>query len=220
MGSKRLKGKTLMTLANHTLLDTVINSVKRNAFIDDIVIVTSNLEEDDMIAFHCEKQGLRCVRGESEDVLSRFILVAKTMEASDIIVRVTADNPLNNTLATKALFKKHISEENDYTHVEGLSHVVYEFLNVATLLQLENLSDLNNNDKEHVTMYLRRKCENFRTGCIPPCELGLKPSLDTKLTVDSFDDYKRFQKMKLDINIDEEVNFNEVYRWLKKNMDN
>lgn len=216
MGSTRLKGKTLMKLSDYTLLDTVINSVRRNSFITDIIVATSSNLEDDLIVEHCKNNNISYVRGDSSDVLSRFITVAKELNPKDIIVRVTADNPLNNKHVTQKLFEKHLSEKNEYTYVQGLSHVVYEFINAGALIKLDKVIDLDVSDKEHVTMYLRKKEDVFKTGFISSTSFNLNPELDKLLTVDSKIDYERFQEMKKEVDIDAEVDFEDVYNWLIK----
>lgn len=216
MGSTRLRGKTLMKMSKFTLLDTVINSVKRNSFIDDIIIATSNNVEDDLIEKHCKVNNISFVRGDSEDVLSRFITVAKNLNADDVIIRVTADNPFNNKFATEKLYQKHISESNDYTYVDGLSHIAYEFINAGTLSKLDSFNDLENSDREHVTMYIRRNGDLFKNGNIDSTSFNLNPVLDKLLTVDSKSDYLRFQEMKNEIDLDDEIDFETVYKWLRK----
>ena len=216
MGSTRLRGKTLMKMSKFTLLDTVISSVKRNGFVDDIIIATSNNVEDDLIEKHCKMNNISFVRGDSEDVLSRFITVAKNLNFDDVIIRVTADNPFNNKFATEKLYQKHISERNDYTYVDGLSHIAYEFVNAGTLLKLDSFNDLESSDREHVTMYIRRNGELFKNGNIDSSSFNLNPVLDKLLTVDSKNDYLRFQEMKNEIDLDNEVDFETVYKWLRK----
>jgi len=216
MGSNRLRGKTLMKISKYSLLDTVINSVRRNSFVDDVIVATSNNLEDDLIEEHCKNSNISLVRGDSEDVLSRYITVAKHLNPDDIIMRVTADNPLNNKFSTEKLFQKHIAEKNEYTYVEGLSHIVYEFINAGTLSKLENFTDLESSDREHVTMYIRRNEQFFKNGCKSSTSLNLNPKLDKLLTVDSENDYNRFQEMKNEIDLDNDIDFETVYEWLRK----
>lgn len=214
MGSTRLRGKTLMKISKYTLLDTVINAARRNTFIDEVVVATSTNPEDDLIETHCKDNNISFVRGDSENVLSRFITVAKNLNPEDIVIRITADNPLNNSLATGKLFKKHLQEKNDYTYVDGLSHIAYEFLTATTLLKLDRCTELENSDKEHVTMYLRKNKNLFKTASLSPDELGLNSNLDKLLTVDSQNDFNRFQEMKSEIDIDDVLDFKKIYNWL------
>jgi len=214
MGSKRFRGKSLMMLSKYSLLETVIRSVNRNPFISKVVVATSNLQEDNVIHELCLDKGYECYRGDSPDVLSRFIGVSETLEKEDTIVRVTADNPINNHDASQTLFKLHIENNSDYTFVSGLSHTVYEYIKVEAIQRLKEAKDLKAEDREHVTMYLRQRPGVFKTLEIDPGSLGLNSDLDKLLTVDRKEDYERFMKIKEKINIDNSVNMSELYEFL------
>lgn len=214
MGSKRLPGKTLMPLLKHSLLGTVINSVRRNRFIDELIVVTSTNKEDDEIFEYCKINDIPVFRGHPENVLSRFIEVARELDDNDVIVRVTADNPLNNTEASFTLFNKHIEENNDYTFVEGLSHVVYEYINVGAIKRLALINDLSCLDNEHVTFYFRNNPSKFKIASLSPKELNLLPHIDKLLTIDSLDDYKRYKKIIEIFDVDDLVDFPKLYSWL------
>jgi spore coat polysaccharide biosynthesis protein SpsF len=215
MGSSRLRGKSLMKIAKYTLLETVINSIRRNHFINDVVVATTNLPQDDAIEKVCVEKGLKFFRGDSDNVLSRFISIAKMYSEDDVIVRVTADNPINNHKVSDLLFKYHIKEGNDYSYIEGLSHTVYEFVNVKTFLELEEVDNLVKEDKEHVTMYFR-KGEQFKIGSLIPDEYGLDSEKDKLLTVDSKEDFDRFMKLKHKVNLDSAIDFTKLYETLER----
>lgn len=218
MGSKRLPKKSLMNLFNQSLLSTVINSVKRNDFIDDIVVATTELSEDDAIEKECNKLGINCLRGDAENVLSRFIDVAKNCRPEDTIVRVTADNPINNKKVSQFLYKTHISSEADYTCVKGLSHTVYEYVKVKALLDLQKKDNLKADDKEHVTMYIRNHPELFKVISIAPEDLGINTALDKLLTIDTKEDYQRVLKVAQQIDIDKNYKMEDVYSVLKSHI--
>lgn len=215
MGSTRLRGKSLMTISNYSLLETVVNSILRNHFIDDVVIATTNLSHDDAIEKLCSEKELKCFRGDSADVLSRFIAIAKMYSEEDVIARVTADNPINNHVITEQLYKFHLDQENDYSFIEGLSHTVYEFVNVKSLLEIEKINNLEDEDREHVTLYFR-KTDTFKTGSLSPDDCGINIKKDKLLTVDSQNDFDRFMKLKEIIDIDKAVDFDNLYNVLNQ----
>ncbi|MFD0763849.1 cytidylyltransferase domain-containing protein [Mucilaginibacter lutimaris] len=219
MGSSRLRGKSLMPLAGIPLLKRVIDTVKRNDFITGVTVATSTLTEDDPIEAYCAYLGAKCVRGDSKDVLSRFIKAAEDLQNGDQVIRVTADNPFNRHDVSAFLFKQHISGSNDYTYVDGLSHIAYENINVGALRKVWAQPDLNDYHKEHVTPYFRDNRDRFKLLSYDNTIDGLNPTVDKLLTVDSPDDHKRIEQMIIDIKYDTspELNFNKIYKWLEIN---
>lgn len=209
-----------MPLAGIPLLKRVINSVQRSAFIKSIIVATSILPEDDPIEAYCRYLAISCVRGDSKDVLSRFIMAAETLNGSDTIARVTADNPFNRGDISAALYEEHVKGGYDYSYVDGLSHIAYELINVAALLKLKQNKTLTDYHREHVTPYFRDNPQHFKLHNVAPDYNGLQPQTDKLLTVDSADDHDRIEKMIIDTNYDTrpDMDFNEIYQWLKLNV--
>jgi spore coat polysaccharide biosynthesis protein SpsF len=216
MGSQRLPGKTLNKIANYTLLETVVNSVRRNHFINHICVATTNLSIDDAIEAKCKLMNIDCYRGDSFDVLSRFIAVAKHLNPTDTIVRVTADNPINNHKASEILYTRHLIENADYTCIDGLSHTVYEFVKVEALLKIANNNDLDSGDKEHVTKYIREHTNEFKVQKLSPNEYGINPELDKLLTIDTIEDYQRFETLSKEFDFNSIIDFASIYNFLNQ----
>jgi spore coat polysaccharide biosynthesis protein SpsF len=93
MTSKRLPGKVLVDLAGKPVLFRVLQRLYQVPDIDDVVVATTTNESDDVILPIAEECGARWHRGQENDVLARYVGAAHESQA-DIIVRVTADNPL------------------------------------------------------------------------------------------------------------------------------
>lgn len=93
MTSARLPGKALMPLAGRPILDWVLRAARASVEVDDVVLATSVDETDDVLERFAAARGVTCVRGSLDDVLSRFLLAADTVDA-DAVVRLTADCPL------------------------------------------------------------------------------------------------------------------------------
>ena len=55
MGSTRLRGKSLMGICGEPLLLKVINQVKGSNLVSEVIVVTTNLEEDEPIVELCKK---------------------------------------------------------------------------------------------------------------------------------------------------------------------
>ena len=93
MGSNRLPGKVLKKVKNKPLLSYMIKQVKACKTIDDIIVATTTLEEDDQIVSLANSLNVTVYRGSSDDVLDRYYYCAKT-HSVEIIVRLSADSPL------------------------------------------------------------------------------------------------------------------------------
>jgi sialic acid synthase len=217
MGSKRLRGKTLMPVAGKTLLNRVIETCRQFEFADEIIIATTTLEEDSPIVSFAAQLGLRSFQGDSVNVLQRFADATMHLEESDNIIRITADNPLNWIDVSRKLLNFHEQNRNDYTCIDGLSHIVFEVIRVRALREAAVAGNLSLFDQEHVSPYFRRNPTLFKTNILPPDFEGLRHDLDKFLTIDSLDDLERFEKLASSVNINGKVDFAAVFDWLEKN---
>jgi spore coat polysaccharide biosynthesis protein SpsF len=93
MGSTRLPGKIMLDLMGKPVLRHVVDRISLCAGVGRVVVATTTLPEDDAVFRAALGWGVGCVRGSSQDVLSRFALAAKTYP-SDAVMRVTSDCPL------------------------------------------------------------------------------------------------------------------------------
>ena len=93
MGSTRLPGKVLRVIKGKSILEHQIDFLKQSESINQLVIATTKLSEDNKIEDLAHKLNIDCFRGSTQDVLERYYKCAKRFKG-DIIVRITADNPL------------------------------------------------------------------------------------------------------------------------------
>jgi len=82
-----------MDINGRCLLNRVIDKALQIKTTSGVWVATSTDKTDDAIALLCEGRNIPCYRGSLKDVRSRFYSIGK-MEDADILVRVTADNPL------------------------------------------------------------------------------------------------------------------------------
>ena len=219
MGSARLRGKSLMPVGEISLLARVIKMVKGLQMIDDILIATTDLPEDDPIIAVSKSLNVKTFRGSSLDVLDRFYNASLDMKEEDTVVRFTADNPFNYKIVTYDLLKRHLENNNDYTYVDGLSHVVAELIKVRALREVVKIGRLDNFDREHVTPYLRKHKDLFKVSMFEADYMGLRHDLDKFLTIDNREDVDRIEHIIDHLKIGDEnpENFSEVYDFLEKN---
>src|SRR5664279_6083104 len=92
-GSTRLPGKVLEDLGGHPVLEWVVRAAQAATQIDRVIVATSSLAGDDVVADLADSLGVAVVRGSEDDVLTRFV-AALDAHPCDAIVRLTADCPL------------------------------------------------------------------------------------------------------------------------------
>ena len=191
--SSRLPNKVLLDLpygSGITVLEQVINRVKKCKYVNNIVVATTDNETDDRIEILCKKIGISCTRGSEDNVLSRYYKAAKESKA-DMIVRITSDCPCIDPEVIDNLVVKHLEEKNDYTSnslkrsfPHGLDCEIFSF----DLLEEANNNATEKFEKEHVTPYFyKTKKEKYKIG-----NLVLKNSEGyekIRITLDSKEDY-------------------------------
>jgi spore coat polysaccharide biosynthesis protein SpsF (cytidylyltransferase family) len=91
--SQRLRNKVLMDINGRSLLDRVIDKALQIKSPSRVWVATSSDKTDDAIELLCDGRNIPCHRGSLHDVRSRFYEIAKK-ENADVLVRITADNPL------------------------------------------------------------------------------------------------------------------------------
>ena len=113
IGSFRLPGKVLKKINREPMLYHVIKQTKNARLIDEIIIATTNLKEDNKIVNYCKSKKIKCFRGSSKDLLDRYYKCAKKFNV-DILVRITSDCPLIDPDLIDKTIKKFLEKKFDY----------------------------------------------------------------------------------------------------------
>ncbi|MEW9546838.1 acylneuraminate cytidylyltransferase [Nonomuraea sp. NPDC050783] len=95
MGSTRLPGKVLRELGGggRSVLGWVVRAARESAAIDDLLVATTTLPDDDVVSAECARLGVECHRGPVDDVLTRFVQAMES-RPGEAVMRFTADCPL------------------------------------------------------------------------------------------------------------------------------
>jgi spore coat polysaccharide biosynthesis protein SpsF len=157
MGSTRLPGKTMKKIDECYVIDYVIEQLKSAKKIDMIVVATTDLIEDDIICEHLSSKCVKYFRGSSDDVLDRYYRCAKEFSI-DVVVRVTADNPLIDPQIIDLVINKYITHNCDFatntihrTFPYGTEVEVFSF----KALERSWKSAKKPSEREHVTPFIR-----------------------------------------------------------------
>ena len=90
LGSKRFPSKPLKEINGKPIIKHLIERLKSCKSIQNIVVCTTELEEDDIFVKYLKNENVLTFRGSESDILKRFLDAAKTFN-TEIIVDVEAD---------------------------------------------------------------------------------------------------------------------------------
>lgn len=189
MGSTRLPGKVLKKVLGKPLLQWLIGRLKRCKCLSSVVVATTTLPEDNPIEALCHEESVDCFRGDSEDVLSRYIGAMRRF-GTDVGVRITGDCPLIDPMIVDQaveLFRDpssrfdYVSNCINRTYPRGMDVEVFSF----EALEQANRSAATKAEREHVTYYIVTHPTLFNLGSIEQ-----KEDLSSiRLTVDTEEDF-------------------------------
>jgi spore coat polysaccharide biosynthesis protein SpsF len=164
MGSTRLPGKVMEKIDHErTILDYVISQVKFSNKVEEVIVATTNLIEDDIICQHLDLQKNKFFRGSSEDVLDRFYQCAKKESAKNI-VRITADNPLIDPNIIDTVINENENNKCDCT--TNTINRTFPYGTEVEIFSFESLEKAWKNakkpsEREHVTPFIYNPKNKF-----------------------------------------------------------
>lgn len=164
-GSSRLPDKAMKLLdEKHSILHYVISQLQYSKLLDDIVIATTDLEEDDIIVKFAQENGFKYFRGSEKDVLDRHYQCAKKF-AFSTIVRIPSDKPLIDPQIVDKVVKVFTMSEYDY--VSNFLHYTFPYGTEVEVFSFEALEKAWNlarlpSEREHVTPYIYNHKDKFK----------------------------------------------------------
>ena len=194
--STRLPSKILKNLNGKTVIERIIKSLKKIKNLDEIVVATTESNSDNELCFLLEKIKVKYFRGSEANVLSRVYNAAKNFKI-DIILEVWGDCPLFDPDINEKLI--NIYKKNNYDFVGcnikrtfplGVDGMVFS----AKVLEKIKKKNLNQNDLEHVSVYIYNHPELFKLYNYEAEDPKLKRT-DLRLTLDYYEDYKLIEKI-------------------------
>jgi spore coat polysaccharide biosynthesis protein SpsF len=186
--SSRLPAKVLLPVGGMSL--SVLVARRAAGGSADVVVATSDLPDDDLLASTLTEAGVRVVRGPLDNVLERFRQATSDLEDGDICVRLTADNPVPDadfveTLTTLFLESglSYLSYGNDGLWIPyGVSAEVFQ---VGSLRQAAQEAD-SAYQREHVTTWIRERQGAYARPAFPGWS---SDQGHIRCTVDTLEDY-------------------------------
>jgi spore coat polysaccharide biosynthesis protein SpsF len=200
--STRLPNKVLMDLTpGKSMLWHLIERLKESKTINEIILAVPDSKENDILEYFAKENGLKYFRGSEDNVLSRYFRAANEFRA-DVIIRITSDCPLIDPKIVDKVVRKHLESGADYTsNIQSRTYpkgMDIEVFNFSTLKKAFSEA-IEQSDKEHVTLYIRRNLGIFKQTIV----VNEKDLSDFRWTVDEKEDldfirevYKRLYPIK------------------------
>lgn len=163
MTSSRLPGKVLLPAAGMSLLSHLVRRLHAVPAINEIVLATTTNTTDDLLVDFAEKEGIKFFRGSEEDVMTRVIDAADSVN-SELVVEITGDCPIIDPDIIEQTIRMFHAHEADYvsnahirSYPDGMDTQVFrlETLKRSALMTSDEL------DHEHVTLHIRNHPELF-----------------------------------------------------------
>lgn len=196
MTSSRLPGKVLLeAIDGKSVLEIMVERVKRVPQIKETVLATTVNKADDDIESLAKRLNIGCFRGSEDDVLSRVLGAAEKFNAG-IIVELTGDCPLIDPEIISQVIDCYLYNECDYastgnpiTYPMGMDTQVFS----TEILKRADNEGKTAQDREHVSWYIVRNPEKFKqlTVIAPP----LLKNTDIEVTLDEKEDYELLREI-------------------------
>jgi len=184
LGSLRLPGKVLARIGTRTLLEHAI--VRLSACKLPIIVATTDQREDDAVDREARRLGAEVFRGDTDDVLGRFVAASRTHGLTTAI-RATADNPfVDGEGPTRVLA---LAQRVGADHVIECGLPIGAGIEAVTLDALVRAQALITDpyDREHVTSFIKRDTRFRSLRVVAPGDVrrpGLRLTVDTQEDLD------------------------------------
>lgn len=212
MGSERLPGKVMKEINGKPMISYTLNSLKKSKYIDEIVLATSTQNINDPLAEYVEELNVNVFRGEDEDnVLERYKLASDKYKG-DVIIRVTGDCPLINSIIVDHVVTKFLMYDYDYVRLDVPNTFQrgfdVEVFSKEALDRVHNKvcskENIHNSEyqpfREHVTFYIYNHQDEFKVGYVKG-EGKYFENKNINMSVDTEEDFNRINDVLMNNNL-------------------
>lgn len=165
-GSTRFPNKVFADIDGKPLLWHSVNRLHAAKNIDEVIIATTVNNKDDQIEKWCKENDVKCYRGSEDDVLNRYYSASKAFP-SDVVVRITSDDPFKEPTVIDQVIAKLLTGDYDLvtnnfppSFPEGFDCEAFTF----KALEEAETTTKDSYEREHVTQYFYHNPDKFRIG--------------------------------------------------------
>lgn len=178
----RLYGKPMQMLTDRvTILDQIIESIRRFPVIDDIVLGISEGNDNVSFADVARKHGVSYIHGDPQDVLMRLVQCGRMGRATDVF-RMTTECPWFAYELLEPAWRKHVEHANDITASDRLPEGLHFEIYTQESLERSHEKGSSADRSEFCSNYARKHPHEFKIEVVlPPRELQ---RMDLRVTVD------------------------------------
>lgn len=220
MGSSRFPGKVLMKIEGKPVLQHIIEFLNHSKLIDKIVVATTSLTEDEKIIRLLKDLNCSYYKGNPDNLLARYYECAKKF-GGDLIVRITADNPLIDPEIVDEGIRIYRETNSDYvSNMINQTFPIGYLVEILTFDILKKLFETNQNSisQEHVTYDIRKNPHLYKTSEIFALPHLCRPNW--RLTIDYPEDFILINKIFSKLYVpDSYIRYQSVVDFLDNNLD-
>ncbi len=196
--STRLPGKVLHPLGDATVLEVMLERVRRAAHVGTVVVATTAHASDDEIVRVARRAGVLCFRGHPTDLLDRHYRVALELGARHV-VKIPSDCPLIDPAIIDAVLGMYLFGPRDLDYVSNLHPATHPDGNDVEIFGIDALATAwreatREIDREHTTPYLWDNPSLFRCANVL-WDSGLDLSHTHRTVLDYPEDYALIRRV-------------------------
>ncbi len=218
MGSTRLPGKMLALIADKTVLQVLVERLRRVNGRPQIILATSSSPENDVLESEARRLGIAAFRGAEENILDRLYKASQEFPA-DLLARVTGDCPLiDSALIDEG---RQVLERGGYDMVsnvrvrsypDGLDFELFKPAALERAWQAEQADERGGDVFINPTQYIHHQ-PNFKEH-----DLVHEPNLgELRLTLDHPEDLEVIRQVYAGLAHNEEFGLQEIVAFLQAN---
>ncbi|WP_295711229.1 glycosyltransferase family protein [Mucilaginibacter sp.] len=192
MASSRLPGKVMLPILGKSLLARMIERLQMIQHKADIIIATSENQEDDVIVNEALAMDIPYYRGSLGNVLDRHYQAAKLFKA-DVVLKIPSDCPLIDPRIVDYTLEYFFDNRGKYDYVSNLHPATYPDGNDVEIMTMACLRQAWENagrplELEHTTPYIWENPLIFSVGNVT-WPTGMDFSMSHRFTIDYPEDY-------------------------------